>query len=615
MARLNVLRDDCCSQSADLMNDDIECEIRLKQHIHDLEKMKFNIKNRDASKNAVENKLNHIKMVIKNEFDYDIGEELRLRQQQAASFVSQALMKCVLKSCAQQYSTLIGVVCNKVTLAKDLNNLTNKKERIESLLQETREKLDTELVKSCKLDDEIVTMNGELNNVKGVIEQHRNECRNLETKLTHLKSQEEALQKAIEAKQEEMRDLEIKHENGEKIFQEDHKKLMNELSLTKSKMFEYEQQVEAKELLINKIRHEHEEKVTSLENELEATHHQAENIVEMTENMISENNQEVAKFRHERDLAQQEVRDCEEIIKKLEEEVKALKHVNDNLSNNFDEIQNINDDVDSHDENIIPPSEDDSNEDEVMNSSVLMDVTSSHCDSEEQNSSDVFSEHRNIEIAQDNRGKDDFNHSLNKSLYSSMTDSPRSEVHIDPTKIWEVCKDNNGEIFYFNKLTEESTWTKPDDLDKKVSRKRCNILDEDCDYVSFDGKQLQRIVSNGNIDEYWINVDTGSVLENAHARCSSRRTSSSIINAVENQSDSLSEGNAAAKRIQAEKSVLDEREDVDWSQLLIEATPAAKAIIPNGEKNHQKSSEDEKCKYCAAITLLLLLALCLGIPP
>jgi hypothetical protein len=88
---------------------------------------------------------------------------------------------------------------------------------------------------------------------------------------------------------------------------------------------------------------------------------------------------------------------------------------------------------------------------------------------------------------------------------------------------WEECHDDEDDVFYYNKRTEESSWTKPEIYETETSRFRNEITgSDDADSIrtrveSHNGKNITRI-DQGDGMSYWMNESTGSICDDISSR-------------------------------------------------------------------------------------------------
>ena len=96
-----------------------------------------------------------------------------------------------------------------------------------------------------------------------------------------------------------------------------------------------------------------------------------------------------------------------------------------------------------------------------------------------------------------------------------------SEVLTYDRSEWELCHDDDGQTFYYNKITDESTWTRPEDLDERIFGSKDNdegctsmrsAINQDHDYKSVGGRRYSRLYDTDG-SAYWMNDDTGSLCD------------------------------------------------------------------------------------------------------
>ena len=297
-------------------------------------------------------------------------------------------------------------------------------------------------------------------------------------------------------------------------------KVQDDVAEAESRAAQIRQEAEEIKLRAAKVAANSRSEIEQLRRDQEAAEAQVEAVVEMTENMILEAEQEKTRLTNEREAALESANEARQKVLTLEAEVLSLRSSND----------------------------------ESTRREKYNDLNGSYS---------------------------------NRSMWPK---TPKNNLDDNSFKlVWEKCADNEGDTFYFNRVTEESSWTKPPENDIIGGSGSMHS-----DMVSLEGMHFRKL-DDGEGKDYWMNDDTGSIIEESRLELAKKSISDSmkIANSKQKELDELSEvtrlnletkaaDEAAARqkatdltegieaaRVKAEQSVLEANAQVEWAQLLV----------------------------------------------
>jgi hypothetical protein len=474
------------------------------------------------------------------------------------------------KRCSQQALSTSGQVERQVA------ELTQQQEHAQAALQEAMERtcLAKEEARATlqQSRDDLAELERSKSHVIADIDCAKLKVNELNTSIDHSQEKAELVRVEADEKVKVSRALVEQLDTEVARLQQVQARVQLEVEAAQKRSDQLLQEAEESRMRAMRLTRDSREEVEQLRRGQAEAEAQVEAVVEMTENMILEAEQEKARLSSEREEALEKAYEARCRVEALEAEVAALKA--------------------SRKDSTLPPRGDGSQR-----------VSYAPTDS---TMSGISVTPRRGHSSDRDRDRD----------RDRDGDRDRDRDRDSFRTVWEKCADEDGDTFYYNRDTEESTWTRPQCFDPPSRSDSSSDLD--LDLVSVEGKHFQRVEGGEEGDSYWINDDTGSILEDdskLKRALRSEKKSLAVAKEKQNELNRLSEASRLeleknaedikaaqnkakaiademeAVRLKAEQSVLEANTQVEWTQLLVDQSHDDLAVLSDEQRAVNKEVE------------------------